>query len=153
MTASPDSGSGWFDRPATWNAVLFIPGHTERYVAVVASMVFALMHNPNVLTGMALTAVAIIVVYTFAVGMCTYLAMRVAGTTWTAIVPHGLTDPRTTLATDGLDEAVADRSGGALAAASAIPAVPILAGFAATSFIRAEHVVSAQPFTTRGAVA
>jgi hypothetical protein len=69
-----------------------------------------------------------------------------------AIVLHGLTDPSTTQATGELDEDVADRSSGAIAAASTIT-VPMLAGFAATFFIRAEHVVSAQPDTTRGAVA
>ena len=50
--------------------------------------------------------VAVTVVYTFCFGMCMYLAMRVTGTIWAAIVLHGLTDPTTILSTGGVDEAV-----------------------------------------------
>ena len=128
-------------------------GHTERYVAVVSSLLFALMHTANLFTGMALATVAVTVVYTFAFGMCMYLAMRVTGTIWTAIVLHGLTDPTTILATGGLDEAVANQNSGASAAASAITTVLILFGFAAAFFIRGKHDVPTAHGTTHGAVA
>ena len=128
-------------------------GHTERYVAVVSSLLFALMHTANLFTGMALATVAVTVVYTFAFGMCMYLAMRVTGSIWTAIVLHGLTDPTTILATGGLDEAVANQNSGASAAASAITTVLILFGFAAAFFVRGKHDVSTAPSTTHGAVA
>ncbi|MGY1695191.1 CPBP family intramembrane glutamic endopeptidase [Geodermatophilus sp. SYSU D00814] len=81
-------------------------GHTERFVAVVSSVLFALMHLINLLAGMELTTVLGTVVYTFCFGVCMYLAMRVTGTIWVAIVLHGLTDPTTILSTGGVDEAV-----------------------------------------------
>lgn len=81
-------------------------GHGERFVAVVSSLVFALMHTTNLITGMELSTVAFTVLYTFCFGMCMYLAMRVTGTIWAAIALHGLTDPTTMLSTGGLDAEV-----------------------------------------------
>ncbi|MFE3289667.1 CPBP family intramembrane glutamic endopeptidase [Rhodococcus sp. NPDC059234] len=91
--------------------------HGERFVAVVSSLLFALMHTVNLISGMALSTVGATVVYTFAFGMCMYLAMRVTGTIWAAIVLHALTDPTTFLSSGGLDKAVGSTSaGGAIAA-------------------------------------
>ncbi|SDT16460.1 CPBP family intramembrane glutamic endopeptidase [Actinoplanes derwentensis] len=80
--------------------------HGERFVAVVSSLVFALMHSINLLSGMKLATVASTVGYTFCFGVCMYLVMRVTGTLWAAIVLHGLTDPTTFLSTGGIDQAV-----------------------------------------------
>lgn len=81
-------------------------GRSERAVAVVSSVLFALMHAVNLLSGMAVATVAATVGYTFAFGMCMYLSMRVTGTIWAAIVLHGVTDPATFLSTGGVDRAV-----------------------------------------------
>jgi len=81
-------------------------GRSERVVAVVSSLLFALMHTVNLISGMAVATVAATVGYTFCFGMCMYLTMRVAGTIWAAIVLHGVTDPTTFLSTGGIDEAV-----------------------------------------------
>ncbi len=86
-------------------------GHGERFVAVVSSLLFALMHMANLISGMAIATVAATIAYTFCFGLCMYLAMRVTGTIWAAIVLHGLTDPSTFLATGGLDEAVNNDGG------------------------------------------
>ncbi|MGN9910433.1 CPBP family intramembrane glutamic endopeptidase [Phytohabitans sp. LJ34] len=48
----------------------------------------------------------LVVTYTFCFGVCMYLAMRVTGTVWAAIVLHALTDPSTFLSTGGVDQAV-----------------------------------------------
>jgi uncharacterized protein len=85
-------------------------GHSERFVAVASSLLFALMHTVNLLAGMSVKTVLGTVVYTFCFGMCMYLAMRVTGTIWAAIVLHGLTDPASFLASGGVDQ---DVSGGA----------------------------------------
>ena len=69
-------------------------GHGERFVAVVSSLLFALMHTVNFISGMEVSTVLATVVYTFGFGMCMYLTMRVTGTIWAAIVLHGLTDPQ-----------------------------------------------------------
>ena len=81
-------------------------GRSERVVAFVSSLLFALMHTVNLISGMAVTTVAATVGYTFCFGMCMCLTMRVTGTIWAAIVLHGMTDPTTFLSTGGLDEAV-----------------------------------------------
>jgi membrane protease YdiL (CAAX protease family) len=103
--------------------------HSERFVAIVSSLLFALMHVVNLISGMSVSTVAATVGYTFCFGMCMYLSMRVTGTIWAAIVLHGLTDPTTFLATGGIDEAVTSSqgSGWALLAAGATIAFMVLA--------------------------
>ena len=103
--------------------------HSERFVAIVSSLLFALMHVVNLISGMAVSTVAATVGYTFCFGMCMYLSMRVTGTIWAAIVLHGLTDPTTFLATGGIDEAVTSSqgSGWALLAAGATIAFMVAA--------------------------
>lgn len=85
-------------------------GKPERFVAVVSSLLFALMHMGNVLAGIPLATVLTTVVYTFFFGVCMYLSMRVTGTIWAAIILHALTDPTTMLATGGIDETVGTRT-------------------------------------------
>ena len=103
--------------------------HSERFVAIVSSLLFALMHVVNLISGMSVSTVAATVGYTFCFGMCMYLSMRVTGTIWAAIVLHALTDPTTFLATGGIDEAVTSSqgSGWALLAAGATIAFMVLA--------------------------
>ena len=98
-------------------------GHGERFVAIVSSLLFALMHTANLIAGMAITTVAATVAYTFCFGLCMYLAMRVTGTIWTAIVLHGLTDPSTFLATGGVDEAVNNGGGSGRTMVAAVATV------------------------------
>ena len=93
-------------------------GRSERVVAIVSSLLFALMHTTNLISGMKVSTVAATVGYTFCFGMCMYLSMRVTGTIWAAIVLHGLTDPTTFLSTGGIDEAVSNQGAGWVAVAS-----------------------------------
>ncbi len=93
-------------------------GRSERVVAVISSLLFALMHTINLISGMALGTVLVTVGYTFCFGMCMYLSMRVTGTIWAAIILHGLTDPTTFLSTGGIDEAVSNQGAGWAAFAS-----------------------------------
>jgi uncharacterized protein len=112
-------------------------GHGERFVAVISSLLFALMHTVNLLTGMTASTVAFTVIYTFCFGMCMYLAMRVTGTLWAAIVLHGLTDPSTFLASGGVDQ---DVSGGSTGAGDVLALVAtlllLLVGVAAVFLVR-----------------
>ncbi|AQA25034.1 CAAX protease self-immunity family protein [Rhodococcus sp. MTM3W5.2] len=109
--------------------------HSERFVAVVSSLVFALMHSVNLFSGMELSTVAVTIVYTFGFGMCMYLAMRVTGTIWAAIVLHALTDPTTVLSSGGIDSAVGtSSSGGAIAALVTI--LLVVFGIIAAFFVR-----------------
>ncbi|SKB10391.1 CPBP family intramembrane glutamic endopeptidase [Aeromicrobium choanae] len=111
-------------------------GRTERFVAGVSSLLFALMHTANIFSGMAASVVGATVVYTFAFGMLMYLSMRLTGTIWTAIVLHGLTDPTTFLATGGLDEAVTGSADGATAVATVVTVLLIVFGFVSVFLVR-----------------
>ncbi len=111
-------------------------GHAEKYVAAVSSLVFALMHTTNLISGMSLQVVAGTVVYTFGFGMCMYLAMRLTGTIWTAVVLHGLTDPTTFLATGGIDKSVTDSASGATTVATLATVLIILFGVVAAFLVR-----------------
>ncbi|WP_350280504.1 CPBP family intramembrane glutamic endopeptidase [Kribbella sp. HUAS MG21] len=117
-------------------------GHSERYVMVVSSLLFALMHTINLLSGMTLGTVAATLVYTFGFGACIYLAMRVTGTIWTAIVLHALTDPSTFLATGGIDEAVTDQTGGMSLLAAAATILLILVGVVAIFLVHGKAQAS-----------
>ena len=111
-------------------------GHGERYVAAISSLVFALMHTTNLISGMALNVVLATVVYTFGFGMCMYLAMRVTGTIWAAIVLHGLTDPTTFLDSGGLDKSVTDSASGATTVALLATVLLVFFGVIAIFLIR-----------------
>lgn len=68
-------------------------GHREIVVAVISSALFALLHAGNLLSGQSLFATAFQLVYTFAFGICMYLAMRLTGTIIAPILLHASTDP------------------------------------------------------------
>ncbi|MFI8321993.1 CPBP family intramembrane glutamic endopeptidase [Streptomyces sp. NPDC085529] len=105
-------------------------GRSERFVMVVSSLLFALMHSVNALSGMPLTTVLSTLVYTFGFGVCMYLAMRVTGTLWTPIVLHALTDPTTFLATGGLDEHATGHTAGAGSAVLTLTGTVLMLVFA-----------------------
>lgn len=79
-------------------------GWSEWAVMVVSSLVFALLHSANILSGMALGTVAITVVYTFGFGTAMYLTLRVTRNLVWPILLHGLFDPLLFLSTGGIDE-------------------------------------------------
>lgn len=68
-------------------------GYREIVVAVVSAAVFAGLHAGNLLSGQSLPATLLQLVYTFAFGICMYLAMRVTGTIVAPILLHASTDP------------------------------------------------------------
>ncbi|GGY14220.1 hypothetical protein GCM10010326_02020 [Streptomyces xanthochromogenes] len=84
---------------------------SERFVMGVSSLLFALMHMTNLLSGIKASTVLVTIVYTFGFGVCMYLTMRVTGTIWAAIILHAFTDPTTFLASGGVDESVTGQSG------------------------------------------
>ncbi|SKC60490.1 CPBP family intramembrane glutamic endopeptidase [Krasilnikoviella flava] len=84
-------------------------GWSEWAVMVVSSLVFALLHSANILSGMPLGTVALTVVYTFGFGTAMYLTLRVTRNLVWPILLHGLFDPLLFLSTGGIDEV----SGGA----------------------------------------
>lgn len=69
-------------------------GHGEIAVALVSAGIFAALHLGNLFTtsqGLAVTGLQ--VVYTFAFGICMYLALRVTGNLLFPILLHASTDP------------------------------------------------------------
>ncbi|GAA1723899.1 hypothetical protein GCM10009809_19630 [Isoptericola hypogeus] len=85
-------------------------GATEWVVMVMSSLVFALLHSANALSGMPLGTVALTVVYTFGFGVAMYLTLRVTRNLVWPVLLHGLFDPLLFLGTGGIDE-VADAAG------------------------------------------
>ncbi|MBS3180196.1 MULTISPECIES: CPBP family intramembrane glutamic endopeptidase [unclassified Pseudoclavibacter] len=74
-------------------------GHSEIATATVSAALFAAMHSANVLTGQSVFATAIQVLYTFAFGICMYLALRVTGNLIWPVLLHATTDPSVFLLT------------------------------------------------------
>jgi len=95
-------------------------GHGERTVFLLSSLLFALLHAGNVISGMAPLVVGVTVIYTFGFGAMMYLSLRVTGRLYWAMLLHAATDPTTFLATGGID-AHSDTTGGS-------PALISLAG-------------------------
>lgn len=69
-------------------------GHGEIAVALASAGIFAALHFGNLFTSSQGLAVTLLqVVYTFAFGICMYLALRVTRTLWAPILLHASTDP------------------------------------------------------------
>lgn len=105
-------------------------GYREIVVACVSAALFAALHSGNLLTGQSLFATLFQLVYTFAFGICMYLALRVTGNLIWPILLHATTDPSIFLQTEYPTE-------GGLAAVAGLgnPAV-ILTGLVLLIFIR-----------------
>jgi membrane protease YdiL (CAAX protease family) len=73
-------------------------GSGEWVVAALTSLVFALLHALNLLSGQDLRTTAVQLAYTFGFGVLIYLTLRVTGFLVYAMVVHGLTDPTAILA-------------------------------------------------------
>lgn len=112
-------------------------GHGEWAVAALSSLVFALSHGINILTGQDFTTVAFSMVYAFAFGVLMYLTLRTTGFLVFAMLLHGVTDPTTILATGGIDEKTASAgASGLLEAAGNFTFLLIATGYILLIFVR-----------------
>lgn len=82
-------------------------GYREWSVMVLSSLLFALLHLTNAISGQPIATVLITVVYTFGFGISMYLTMRVGGNLVWPMLLHAMTDPSTALAAGGIDTSVA----------------------------------------------
>jgi membrane protease YdiL (CAAX protease family) len=112
-------------------------GYSEWVVAVLSSLIFALMHSANAIgTGFTLTVV-LTIPYTFCFGLCMYLIMRVTGNIVWAIIAHALTDPTLFLANGAVDATSGTvHQNAALILAGTGNITVILMGIVALIFIR-----------------
>ena len=78
-------------------------GYNEWVVAVLSSLIFALLHTANLLSGQSIATVLPTVGFTFGFGLMMYLTLRITGNLIWPILLHALTDPTTFLATGGID--------------------------------------------------
>lgn len=83
-------------------------GYGERSVMLLSSLLFALLHSSNLLTGQPLLTVLVTMGFTFIFGVAMYLTLRVTGSLIWPILLHAVTDPSTFLASGGIDTASAD---------------------------------------------
>jgi membrane protease YdiL (CAAX protease family) len=115
-------------------------GYKEFAVAVLSSLLFALMHAVNLLSGQALTVVLPTMLYTFFFGIAMYLTLRVTGHIVWPMILHALTDPAVMLYSGGIDETTVAVEGSGpvalLAAASNI--LTIVGGLIFMWFIRGQ---------------
>ena len=72
-------------------------GYREIVVALVSAALFAALHAGNLLSGQSPLATGFQLLYTFAFGICMYLALRVTGNLIWPILIHGTTDSATFL--------------------------------------------------------
>jgi membrane protease YdiL (CAAX protease family) len=85
-------------------------GYTERVVMLLSSLLFALMHSVNLITGQPLPTVLLTMVFTFVFGVAMYLSLRVTGNLIWPILLHAITDPTTLLVAGGVDTATGEVS-------------------------------------------
>lgn len=112
-------------------------GHGEFAVAALTSLLFALSHSVNLLSGQSIKSVGPTVIYTISFGVLMYLTLRSVGFLVAAMILHGLTDPTTILATGGIDEITAAGSNNILlTAAGGFTLVLIVAGLVLLAFVR-----------------
>ena len=112
-------------------------GHGEFAVAALTSLLFALSHSVNLLSGQSIKSVGPTVIYTISFGVLMYLTLRSVGFLVAAMILHGLTDPTTILATGGIDEITAAGSNNILlTVAGGFTWVLILAGLILLAFVR-----------------
>ncbi len=112
-------------------------GHGEWAVAALSSLVFALLHSINLLTGQPIATVAFTVVYAFAFGVLMYLTLRTTGFLVGAMILHGLTDPTTILAVGGIDELQPGNEPSGVLEVAGLVTFPLIAiGFLLLIFIR-----------------
>ncbi|WP_144874468.1 CPBP family intramembrane glutamic endopeptidase [Microbacterium sp. 1.5R] len=78
-------------------------GYSERWVMVLSSLLFALLHSTNLLGGQPIATVLLTMAFTFFFGVAMYLTLRVTGSLVWPILLHAITDPTTFLATGGID--------------------------------------------------
>jgi membrane protease YdiL (CAAX protease family) len=100
-------------------------GHGELVVAALSSLVFAVLHSVNLLSGQALVTTGIQVFYTFGFGILMYLTLRTSRYLVVAMVVHGLTDPTAILANSGISDAANTAGLSPLAAAGGQFTLPI----------------------------
>ncbi len=104
---------------------------------MVSAAIFAALHAGNLLTGQDLLPTLFQLVYTFAFGICMYLALRVTGTIIAPILLHASTDPSIFLQT------MHPAEGGLTAVAGLGNIVVIVAGLVLMIFIRGRVGASA----------
>jgi len=119
-------------------------GHPEIAVALVSAALFAAMHSGNLLSGQSLFATAFQVLYTFAFGICMYLALRVTGNLIWPILLHASTDPSIFLLTSHPGD-------GPLTAIAGLGNLPVIVfGLLAIIFIRGRVTRTAPDVLTPG---
>lgn len=110
-------------------------GMREWGVAVVSSLIFALLHVTNLFSGMGLGTVAVTVGYTFCFGILMYLTLRVTGNLIWPMLIHAVTDPTLFLSTGGIDQTGTTQNA-FLAVAGPANILTIAVGLIALIFIR-----------------
>lgn len=113
-------------------------GYKEFAVAILSSLVFALMHSANLLSGQELRVVLPTMAYTFFFGIAMYLTLRVTGHIIWPMLLHALTDPSAMLHSGGIDETkfAVENTGAVNVIGQLATPLTMLGGFVFMWFIR-----------------
>ncbi|MFG3340844.1 CPBP family intramembrane glutamic endopeptidase [Glycomyces sp. NPDC048151] len=111
-------------------------GFGELAVMLLSSLLFALMHATNLLSGQPPATVAATMGFTFAFGVAMYLTLRATRFLIWPVLLHAATDPSTFLATGGIDEAATGGTDPLVALAGASVLLYALLAVAALFLIR-----------------
>jgi membrane protease YdiL (CAAX protease family) len=101
-------------------------GYGEWAVMLLSTLVFALLHSANLLSGFSLDTVLLTIGFAFGFGICMYLTLRVTGTILVPMLLHALYDPTVILATGGVDQGGADASHNPLTALGSLSTLAFL---------------------------
>lgn len=111
-------------------------GKSERTVMVLSSLMFALLHSTNILSGQALVTVLLTIVFAFVFGVCMYLTLRVTGNLIWPMLLHGLYDPALFLSTGGIDQAATGEQSALIVLAAPANLIYIIVAIVALFVVR-----------------
>jgi membrane protease YdiL (CAAX protease family) len=111
-------------------------GKSEWVVMVLSSLIFAVLHSTNILSGQAPLTVLITVGFTFGFGILMYLTLRVTGNLIWPIIIHALYDPTQFLSTGGIDVAATGAQSPLLVLAGPANLVFVVFAIIALIFVR-----------------
>lgn len=111
-------------------------GRSEWTMMVLSSLLFALMHATNALSGQEIGLVLATMGFTFGFGVCMYLTLRVTGNLIWPVLLHGLYDPTLFLATGGIDQAAGGEQSTLLTLAAPVNLLLLLVALVAVAVVR-----------------
>lgn len=111
-------------------------GHGERFVYLLSSLLFGILHATNAISGQPILTVLLTVVYAFGFGAMMYLSLRVTRWLFAVMLLHAATDPTTILAVGGIDQTTVGGSNPLISIAGVFGIVYVVFALVAIPFVK-----------------